>query len=248
MRRFAWIAFACALAACASDPPNRIVPGHEGAPGVHRVLLCPPNLVLALHSEIQGGADAIDQEIVAYLESRPLEVTRLGFIEGRQHWKLAVGEAKAAGAIGNAAALFVGRLAQEHTFDAVVVPSLILHQTQMDANNATWDGVTRRMKIVNGPQLGIGRDDSDFTKGTAYGGIDGPAWVTSLHVIVFDAKGLKVFEGRGGIDFVHTVDMLDAGVGGHYEMRPSTSLFSDRAILQEGIARAFEPYLPAPVE
>ena len=239
---------ACALVACASGPPNRIVAGHDGAPGVRRVLLCPPNLVLALHAEIQAGADPIDKAIVDYLESRPLEVTQLGFVEGRQHWKLAVSEAKAAGAIGNAAPLFVARLAQEHAFDVVVVPSLILHKTQLDANNATWDGVTRRMKIVNAPKLGVGRDDSDLTKGTAYGGIDGPAWVTSLHVIVFDAKGSKLFEGRGGIDFLHEIDMIDAGVSFRYEMRSSTSLFRDPELLHEGVVRAFDPYLTAEVE
>ena len=248
MRALAWLALASAVVACASGPANRISEGQEGAPGVRRVLLCPPNLVLALRSEIQSGSEPVDREVVAYLETQGREVGRIGFIEGRDHWKQAVAEAKAAGALSSAAGIFVSRLAQDHDFDALVMPSLILFQTRMDASNASWDGVSRRMNMLNAPTKGIDRDDSTLTKGIAYGGVSGPTWVTSLHVLVYTRDGQLVFEGRGGIDFLHELDLIDGGKGVRYQSHPNSSLFHDRSLLHEGVARAFTPYLVPPDE
>lgn len=230
------VALACALAACASDPPNRIVAGHEGAPGVQRVLLCPPNLVLGLNAELQAGAEPADREVGAYLESRGLTVSRIGFIAGRQDWKLSVSEAKAAGALDGAVGVFARRLAQDFEFDAIVMPSLILHQTLMDANNASWDGVDRRLQVRNAP------------RGTQLHPVSGKAWVATLHVLVFSPAGAKIFEGRGGVDFLMEINAIQEGRKVRYEFRPNTSLFRDDAILRESVMRAFEPYLAAPSE
>ena len=247
-RALAWIALAGATTACASGSVNRISAGQEGAPGVRRVLLCPPNLVVALRPEIQSGSQPVDREVVAYLESQGREVARLGLIEGRKAWKQAVVEAKAAGALTNAPRIFVDRLAQDHEFDVVVMPSLIVFQTQMDANNASWDGVSRRMKMVHAPSKGIGRDDSLLTKGIATGGLSGPAWVTSLHILVFARDGSSVFEGRGGIEFVQETDLIDGGKSFRYTLRPNSSIFQDRALLHAGVVRAFTPFLTPPEE
>jgi hypothetical protein len=175
-------------------------------------------------------------------------VGRLGLIEGRSLWKQAIAEAKAAGSLTSAAGFFVGRLAQDREFDALVMPSLILHQTRMDASNASWDGVSRRMKMLNAPSKGIGREDSTLTKGIAYGGISGPAWVTSLHVLVYTRGGQLIFEGRGGIDFVQEADLTDASAKYRWEPRPNSSLFRDRTLLYESVVQAFEPYLVPPDE
>lgn len=247
-RALAWIALASATAACASGPANRISEGQEGAPGVRRVLLCPPNLVLALRSEIQSGWQPVDHEVEAYLQSQGREVGRLGLIEGRNHWKQAIAEAKAAGSLTSASGIFVGRLAQDHEFDAVVMPSLILHQTRVESGGASWNGVSRRMRVVNAPAKGVGRDDSTFVKGIAYGGISGPAWVTSLHVLVYTRGGQLIFEGRGGIDFVQEADLTDASAKYRWEPRPNSSLFRDRTLLYESVVQAFEPYLVPPDE
>jgi hypothetical protein len=247
-RAFAWIALAWATAACAGTS-NRISEGQEGAPGVHRVLVAPPNLVLALRPEIQSGSAPVDREVVAYFERQGREVVRLGLIEGRNHWKQATAEAKAAGSPTGAAGIFAGRLAQDHEFDAVVMPSLILHQTQVEWGEASWDGVRRRMKVVNAPAKGTGRDDSTFVKGVTYGGYTGPAWVTSLHVLVYTRDGLLVFEGRGGIDFVVEADLANAkGMNTRWELRTNSSLFRDREILYESVVKTFTPYLIPPDE
>ena len=244
-RGLAWLALA-SLVACASPTSNRIADAERGAPEVRRILLAPPNLVVALRSEIQSGSAPVDREIAAYLESQGRELSRLGLIEGRKLWKQAVAEAKAAGAIERGAGIFVAKLAREREFDALVMPSLILVRIQMDASNASWDGVSRRMRAANAPADAVGREQSTLAKGVAFGGISAPAWVTSLHVLVFARDGRRVFEGRGGIEFVHEIDLIDEGRSFRYELRPNGSIFTDRALLREGVVRAFEPWMIPP--
>lgn len=142
-------------------------------------------------------------------------------------------------------AIFERELSKSHAFDALVVPSLLMHEIQADFGNASWDGVSRRMPLANAPVANVGRDQSTFAKGIAFGGISGPAWVVSLHVLAFSLEGARVFEGRGGIDFVYEADLLDQGQSYRYELRPNPALFVDRERLHEGVVRAFTPYLPA---
>jgi hypothetical protein len=242
----AWIALASAAVGCASA--NRISEGHEGAPGVRRVLVCPPNLVLGLRSEIQSEAMPVDREVGAYLESHRREVDRIGLIDAREHWTQAIAEAKAAGSPQGAAGIFVSNLARDRDFDALVMPSLILFEKNMDSGNASWDGVSRRMKVLNAPVTAVGREDSTLTKGIAYGGVSGPAWVTSLHVLVYTRDGLLVFEGRGGINFLHELDMMHGGKKFRLQVRENASIFQNRARLREGVVLAFDPYLLPPDE
>jgi hypothetical protein len=242
----AWLALAVASVACATGSSNQVSEGHAGAPGVQRILLCPPNLVLGLSSEIQSGAQPVDREIVEYLELQGRVVDRIGVSEGRQQWKQAIADAEAAGLITRATRLFAGRLAQSHEFDAIVMPSLILFQTQALRGEASWDGVSRKMRIVDASFKGAGWDESTFAKGVTLGGVTGPVWVTSLHILVFTRDGKKVFEGRGGIDFVQEVKVISGGKPSRWEPRPNSSLFEDRTLVREGVERAFEPYLVPP--
>jgi hypothetical protein len=221
-RALAWLALVAASVACATGSSNQVSEGHAGAPDVRRILLCPPNLVLGLSSEIQSGAQLVDREIVEYLELQGRVVDRIGVVEGREEWRQAI--------------------------DAIVMPSLILFQTQALGGEASWDGVSRRMRIVNASFKGAGWDENKFPRGVAYGGVTGPVWVTSLHILVFARDGKKVFEGRGGIDFVQEVKVINADKASRWEPRPNSSLFEDRTLVREGVERAFEPYLVPPDE
>jgi hypothetical protein len=106
------------------------------------------------------------------------------------------------------------------------------------------------MRMINAPVKGTGNADSMITKGIANGGISvsGPAWVASLHVLVFARDGHKVFEGRGGIDFVQQLELINEARSWRWEPRPNDSLFQDRTLVVEGVERAFEPYLAPPAE
>lgn len=243
---FVAVALAVACGGCALGVSNQISEGHEGASGIRRVLLCPPNLVVSLRAEIQSGAQPIESALADFIARSDRSVGRLDFLEGRRHWKQAVLDAKAAGAIQRAAAIFVGRLAQDHAFDAVVMPSLILLRERADYGEASWDGVSRKMRVVNAPSKGAGREDSTFTKGLAYGGFSGEALVTSLHLLVFTRDGAKIFEGRGGIDFVQQADLILATKRYQWQLVPNATLFKDPAILRESVAQAFDPLIEAP--
>ncbi len=247
-RALAGAALVAAAVACATEAGNQISEGHAGAPGVRRVLLCPLNLVLALRPEIQRGAKPVDDEIVAYLESRSLQLERLGLIEGRKLWKQSVAEAKALGSVARGAQIFVSHLAQDHEFDVVVMPSLLLHQERMDNWNASWDGVTRRMTVANAPESGqeIDRPDSTYDIGIMGRSLSGPVWVTSLHVLVFDRNGARIFEGRGGMELTQEVELGPAKKKYESRLRPRGALFEDRIFLREGVARAFTPFLTPP--
>jgi hypothetical protein len=118
----------------------------------------------------------------------------------------------------------------------------------MDAGNASWDGVIRRMRIVNAPSLPAGRNSSTLSKGIAFGGVSGPAWATSLHVLVFARDGRRVFEGRGGIDLLYETELIDEGKSFRYELRPNRALFLSRMIVREGVGLAFTPYLVPPAK
>lgn len=231
-----------AVLGCTAPAPYYLAPGQGGAPGVRRILLCPPNLALALRPEISDAVPAVHQTLVAYLEARGLEVEPLDPREGRRRWREAVTEARRQDSP-SATALFVQGLAEGREFQALMMPSLLLHVVRVVDNSGTWDGVRRRMTMVNEPSRGAGVEADTFTKGVAYGGISGDVLATSLHVLVFSPDGQRTFEGRGGLDFVQEIDLADAH-GWDWQLRTKRRVLGDAEALREGVAIALAPFLP----
>lgn len=235
-----WLA---AALGCTAPAPHYIAEGQEGAPGVHRVLLCPANLALALDAEISGGVEPVQQQLVAYLEAQGLEVERLGLREGRSRWRNAVAQAKQEGAPAAGTAFFARGLAEGRDFQALLMPSLLLFSVRVTDSSGTWDGVRRRLAMVNRPSRGSPDSADTFSKGVSYGGITGNAMATSLHVMVFSRDGKRVFEGRGGLDFVQEIDLAGAN-DYHWEFRMKPGLLRDPEVVREGVEIALSPYLP----
>ena len=194
------------LLGCTAPARYTLAPGHEKAPGVQRVLLCPLNVALALPSEISSGAAPVYQEIEAYLGSLGLEVQTLGLADARAYWRRAVAEASRSGAQ-DAAGLLAKDLGERVEFDAVVIPSLILRSVRVTDSSGTWDGVRRQVSMVNLPHRGRGVEADTFSKGVALGGISGSVMAASLYVIAYLPDGQRVFEGVGGFDFIQEVDL-----------------------------------------
>jgi len=226
---------------CTAPARHTIAPGHEGAPGVRRVLVCSPNLVVALPVELTEAVVRVEQELVAALEARELEVERLELREGHQRWREAAAEARRQGAK-DAAAPFVQGLAAEREFDALLMPALLLFNVRVTDSSGTWDGVRRRLATVNQPSLGGGGSADTFTKGVVYGGVTGDVLATSLHVLVFSRDGQRIYEGRGGLDFVQEADLADAHTL-RWELRAKYRLLHDPELLRQGIDIALSPYL-----
>jgi hypothetical protein len=231
-----------ALLGCTAPAKYWVAPGHEGAPGVRRVLLCPVNVAVSLPAELSTGAEPVDRALVAYLEERGLEVERLDLTEARAHWQEAAVHARREGADG-AAAIFVETIGQQRDFDALLMPSLILRSVRVDDSSGTWDGVRRQVTTVNAPSRGLGGSTDTLSKGIAFGGLSADVLASSLHVMAFAPDGQRVFEGQGGFEFIQDADLSAAGkrsgpLGTRY------GLFRDAEVVREGVQIALGPYLP----
>ena len=225
-----------------SRPDNKLAPGHAGAPGVKRFLVCAPNTVIALPAEIHGVTDSLREQIDAYLHFHGREAQWINLYDSRKLWGEAAGAAKQKGAVDQTPAYFAERLDQLYDFDAIIMPSILVHKARASDGGAVWDGVSRRMELLNEPMRPIGGQDT-FAQGVEAGGVSGDVLVTSVHVLVFSRAGERIFEGRGGFAFVHDGDMAGAQKNWAWKLR-IRDLAKDIDAMREGIAIAFDPYLP----
>ncbi len=232
-----------ALAGCIQQPKYWVAAGHERAPGVHRLLLCPLNVAVSLPAEIASGAEPVHSELADYLEAQGLQVEHLSLVDARAQWREASAEARGTDSE-DAAAIFARDLGESLEFDAMLMPSLIYLSVRVTDNSGTWDGVRRRVKMVNLPIRDPGVSGDTFTKGIAAGGIAGSVMASSLHVAAFLPDGQRVFEGQGGFDFTQVAD-LSGAYGMRFELRRRSNTFKNPDVLKEGVQIALEPYLPS---
>jgi hypothetical protein len=242
--QFALLSAAALGCAYLSRPDNTLAPGHEGAPGVKRFLVCAPNTVISLPAELQGGGatDALREQIDAYLHFHDRDAQWLNLLDSREFWGKAAAAAKQKGTVDKTPVFFAELLDQKYDFDAIVMPSIVVHKTRAADGGAAWDGVSRQMELLNRPVRRFDGQDT-FAEGVQSGGVTGEVLVTSVHVLVFSRAGERVFEGRGGFAFVHDADMTGAQKNWSWKYR-IRDLAADIGALREGIAIAFDPYLP----
>lgn len=246
----ALLAAPLALAACRSTAPTgRVAAGQEGAPGVTAFLLCPVNLVIALPAELEGGVEPVQEAIVAYLQAGGRSVERVALPDATSLWQQSVAEDERGDPtpdFASAVKIFTRRLGEARRFDAVVMPSLLLHYTRVRHRTASWDGVERRLRVVNVPHQSAGRNDNFLTGNLQGIGMSGDAPVTSLHVVVLSRDGRQVFEGRGGLELAQEVDLQKVMKTHRIEMHMRGDLLQDPQVLREGVEIAFTPYLRPP--
>jgi hypothetical protein len=235
------LAIAASVAGCLG-PSNTLVPGNEGAPGIKRFLVCAPNTAITLPAELADATGTLREQVDAYLHFHSRDAQWINLYESQQLWSEAVAAATQEGAVEKAPEFFAKRLDQKYQFDAIVMPSILLHKVRASYGGASWDGVHRQMEIVNAPSVPNGRAQDTFAEGVAQGGVSGEVMATSIHVLVFSRAGERIFEGRGGFAFVHDADLANARKRSwSYRLR---DLAADIDAMREGIAIAFDPYLP----
>jgi hypothetical protein len=238
------LAICALLVGCAGS--NQLAEGEAGAPGVQKFLVCAPNTVIGLPAELQGGSEPLREEVDSYLRHHGRDVEWLDLLQSQQAFAAALARAKEQGQVDRTAALFAEELAKTHTFDALVMPSILLHEIRVLDNTGRWDGVARRLRMVNKPPISADGWGT-FEKGVRAGGYSDKAAVTSVHVLVLSRAGERRFEGRGGVEFVHDIDLAPVAKDRWgFELRED--LFEDRGALREGIVLAFDPYLAPPEE
>lgn len=237
--------------ACASTSDNAIAPGFEGAPGVERVLLAPLNLTVGLQPELEDGVEPVDAQILAYLEQHGRRAERLPLRDARRLWDESVAELSKSGsepAFAAAAERFTRKLGEAREFQVLVMPSLLLRRVSVHVRTAEWDGVERRVRVVNAPRLRAGRNDSALANGLVHAGVRADLPASSLHVMIFDREGRQVFDGRGGLEILHEIDLADALEREQFDIRRRSDLFQDLATLREAVQVAFTPFLDGPRE
>jgi hypothetical protein len=161
----------------------------------------------------------------------------MGLDEAKQEWlanalalKVAVGEERMS--FPSAGSLLARRLQRTRRFDALVIPWITLRPAQVRGTSVKWDGVVRTIPLSA---------DSDRKTGFfQFFRAQMPA--PSLQVFVFAPDGRRLFEGIGGLDFADEVT-VDAKAR-HADFHPRPDLFADPRNLREGIALAFDPFLP----
>ena len=204
------------------------------------------NLAIALPTELEDGVEPVQEAVVAYVQQRGRRVDRLSLPEARDLWQHAIEAAKAAGPLRfeTAATVFVKEAAAHHEFQALLLPSLVVQRALMRHRSVAWDGVQRRIRVVNRPREPGGRNQNALVEGMAAGSLNANVSTASLHLLAFSRDGQLVFQGRGGIDILEEVDLKDTEKTLRFEINPRSDVFDDRGILLEAVGIAFTPYLP----
>jgi hypothetical protein len=203
-------------------------------------MVLPVNLTIKTPPEFSPLLDDMFGSIAGYLRDRGDTLETISRKEATAQWAASIMEVKASEVLEDnfetAMRVYVAHLAEIDSFDAVIAPSIAYRTTKTRDRRVKWDGVFRKVKVVN-------LSDEAKNKGLARNFTVEIAGV-SLHVMVFDPKGDLVFQKYGGLDLAHDVDMA----GAEFTMRPGLllkeDLLKETDLLREGIGVAFDPYLP----
>jgi hypothetical protein len=228
--------------ACTTPHPYTLAPGASGA-AARSLVVFPVNVVLSLPSELEPSSERADAAIRAYLvDAHGKEISTPRVLEARDLWMRSIREAAAAGEgsdFSDAVRILARGLRESGPYDALVIPSLLYRPARMSGYSVQWDGVSRRVPVNSPPQ----RVGSIHVSTSFSGQMD----AVSLHVLVYDVEGRELFESFGGLDLAHEVEVWGnpqrpSETGWDFVLRPDP--LEDPALLREGIAIAFDPYLP----
>ena len=231
------LAFACAHG---SRDPNANYVNQADADKPRHFMVFPVNLTIKTAPEFSPVLDDIFGAIAGYIRDRGDTLETYSREEATARWAASILEVKESEVLEDtfetAMRVFVAHLAETRSFDAVISPSIVYRTTKTRDRTVKWDGVFRKMKVVN-------LSDEAKNKGLARSLTVAIAGV-SLHVMVFGPEGDLIFQKYGGLDLIHDVDMA----GAEFTMNPRLSLKEDLLKesdhLSEGIGVAFDPYLP----
>ncbi len=231
--------FASACALFADDPNLKFIDPADADKPRHFMVL-PINLTIKTPPELEPVLDDMFGAIAGYIRGRGDSIETLSRDEAIARWAASIQEVKQSSALEDnfesAMRIFVTGLAQEHAFNAVIVPSIVYRTTKTRERTAKWDGVFRKMKVINlsdeAKKKGLARSFSAEISGV------------SLHVMVFEPGGAMIFQKYGGLDLAHNVDMANAEFTMSPRLVVKDDLLKDSDHLDEGMGEAFDPYLP----
>lgn len=235
------------LAGCTAlkSHPYELDDSQIGAPGVERVVLLPLNVLVGLPSELDDATGRMARLIREHLDACGVEVQEVSLADARSLWNEVAGaepDAEAGDALVQA---YIRRLRESHAADAVIQPNLLYREGRIRSvtRNVDWDGVQRTLEVKGHANL----------DGSAYVMVDvaGKMPAVSLHLAVYRPDGARVFDSFAGLDLVHEAELGTVYVQRLNDRFPETTVdfrlkrkrLRDEALLREGIALAFTPWL-----
>ncbi len=241
--RAACIAGLAAVAlACARDSldANSGLLDRAGAEAPRHFVVLPVNLTIKTPSEFDPLLDDMFGAIAGYIRDRGHTLETFSRKKATAGWAASILRVQESETLDDnfktAMRVYVRRLAETRSFDAVISPSLAYRNAKSRDRKVKWDGVIRKVKIIN-------LSDEAKNKGLARSLAVEIAGV-SLHVMAFDPGGELIFQKYGGLDLAHDVDME----GVEFTMIPrlalKEALLKDGEHIEQGIGVAFDPFIP----
>lgn len=238
--------FAAALAltgllGCASAPAPRersVLLGAE-----KRVfLILPLNVAMAMPKELAFSSPILWTELEHYLRAQDKQLKTVNRQTAHELWvrsiqQVRAGEKGVKAGYDDAARALVLELQKHAAFDVMIAPSLVVREAPLANRTARWDGVERELEFEN-----QGLEARTIAGETQ---LEGTAPAATLHVAIFDAKGEKLHEAKG-LDLLVRARVEGTGSSGApiFQFVPRSDPFENREHLREGIAAAFQPFLP----
>jgi hypothetical protein len=245
-RRFTALALTTLLA-CAGASTEPATPAKSVLAGsaVQDVLILPLNVASKMPPDLVEASPVVWDALEVYLRAHGMRLRTVNYETARQFWLGSIQQLRAVpggekAGYDEASRIMVGKLARHASFDTVLAPSLYIAQAPIEEKSASWDGVERAVPL---------EARSLAAKAVAEGvPLEGLAPAASLHMVVFDAEGNKIQEGRGGLDLLVKVRVKQNPYGPSddpvFRFTTRRNPFDERANVREGIALSLSPFLP----
>lgn len=208
-----------------------------------RLVLLPMNFEHSPRSSLAPGTELMGERIRSYLEASGYEVVVPRMSETLALWKKSIavvggiadesGEALDEERYGRARSELVRGTLASIPADGVVAATVLVREARYVGMDLSWDGAVRPVVIdmgnTNLPALRLNGKDMG----------------TSLRTSVFDREGSNFFERLVGLEPLRRIRVVNRRI----KVEEREDLFQDEALLEDGIALSFQPWLtPAPVE
>jgi hypothetical protein len=207
-----------------------------------RLVLAPLNLGVAVAPELEAGVEPVWQALLDHVEAQPMRAASLQQESAQGLWAQTVAslEETETGDLYAVYGRFARTLAEHFEFRTLVMPVLVTRVASLRGEHAHWDGVRRRadmpsdLDLDQSALMSLGFLDTRMR-------IRGELGAASLHVVVLDADGNVLHEGKGGLDLLHELQRR----GSRFETALRDDAFSDPKQLREGVEQALSAAVPA---
>jgi hypothetical protein len=239
--------FALFAASCVAPFSPRFSYAHgtdaKGRPRPQHFLILPCNVTVPAPGILENTTGDVLGALVGFLRDRGDSIELLGLNRAHELWRASVAEVEGSTTLTHdyktAVQVFVSRVRELASFDVLIVPSLVYpRETEVKAKQrqVKWDGVIRRYRVINYSE--------EAKKSQLAASISPVVPGVSLHLVLLSPDGTSIFEKYGGIDLIHDVDLKRSEITMTSDLALRERLFGDAEYLREGIAVAFDPYLP----